>query len=58
VPFPDGAVLAKLAWKREPSPEFPGAFVPGRETTVQIMIEKSKRATVKNHDLVFTRLAR
>src|ERR1700740_1933516 len=34
LPFPDGAILAKLAWKREPSSEFPGAFVPGRATTV------------------------
>lgn len=30
LPFPDGAMLAKLAWKREPSTEFDGAFVPGR----------------------------
>jgi Cytochrome P460 len=89
LPFPDGAVLAKLAWKREPSSKFPGAFVPGRATTVQIMVKDSKRysstggwgfgrfidgkavdraqhetcfachqANVKNHDFVFTRLAR
>src|ERR1700760_2978971 len=32
LPFPDGAMLAKLAWKREPSSEFPGAFVPGHST--------------------------
>ena len=43
LPFPDGAMLAKLAWKREPSSEFPGAFVPGRTTTVQIMVKDSKR---------------
>lgn len=89
LPFPDGAMLAKLAWKREPSPEFAGAFVPGAATTVQIMVKDSKRyastggwgfgrfidgrpvdraqhetcfgchqANVKNHDIVFTRLAR
>jgi hypothetical protein len=43
LPFPDGAMLAKLAWKREPSPEFPGAFVPGHSTTVQIMVKDSKK---------------
>ena len=88
LPFPDGAILVKLAWKREPSLEFPGAFVPGHATTVQIMVKDSKRyastggwgfgrfidgkavdraqhetcfgchqANVKDHDLVFTRLA-
>jgi Cytochrome P460 len=43
LPFPDGAMLAKLAWKREPSSEFPGAFVPGHSTTVQIMVRDSKK---------------
>jgi hypothetical protein len=43
LPFPDGAMLAKLAWKREPSPEFAGAFVPGHSTTVQIMVKDSKK---------------
>jgi hypothetical protein len=43
LPFPDGTMLAKLAWKREPSSEFPGAFVPGRSTTVQIMVKDSKK---------------
>ena len=43
LPFPDGAVLAKLAWKRVPSTEFTGAFVPGNTTTVQIMVKDSKR---------------
>lgn len=88
LPFPDGAILVKLAWKREPSSEFAGAFVPGHATTVQIMVKDSKRyastggwgfgrfidgravdrahhetcfgchqANVKDHDLVFTRLA-
>jgi hypothetical protein len=40
-PFPDGAILAKLAWKHEASSGFPGAFFPGRATTVQIMIKDS-----------------
>jgi Cytochrome P460 len=43
LPFPDGAMLAKLAWKREPSSEFPGAFVPDHSTTVQIMVKDSKK---------------
>ena len=35
LPFPDGSVLAKLAWKHVPSTEMEGAFVPGHTTTVQ-----------------------
>ncbi len=46
LPFPDGATLAKLAWKQEPSTEFDGAFVPGRATTVQIMVKDSKEIRV------------
>jgi cytochrome P460 len=43
LPFPDGAMLAKLAWKHVPSAEFPAAFVPGTATTVQIMVKDSKK---------------
>jgi len=43
LPFPDGAILAKLAWKHVSSVEFPAAFVPGAATTVQIMVKDSKR---------------
>jgi len=43
LPFPDGAMLAKLAWKDVPSSEFPAAFVPGAATTVQIMVSDSKK---------------
>jgi hypothetical protein len=43
LPFPDGAMLAKLAWKHVPSSEFPAAFVPGPPTTVQIMIKDAKK---------------
>jgi hypothetical protein len=43
LPFPDGAILVKLAWKRVPSPEFSGAFVPGHATTVQVMVKNSKK---------------
>jgi Cytochrome P460 len=49
LPFPDGAMLAKVAWKRVPSARddgalgSPEAFVPGAATTVQIMVKDSKR---------------
>ena len=43
LPFPDGAILVKLAWKREPSTEFPGAFVPGHAATVQVMVKDSTK---------------
>jgi len=43
LPFPDGTVLAKLAWKHVPSPEFAPASVPGAATTVQFMVKDSKR---------------
>ena len=42
-PFPDGTVLAKLAWKHEPSPDFAPASVPGAPTTVQFMVKDSKK---------------
>ncbi|MHA6686836.1 cytochrome P460 family protein [Mesorhizobium sp. A556] len=43
LPFPDGAVLAKLAWKHVPSPEFEPALIPGAATTVQIMVKDAKK---------------
>lgn len=43
LPFPDGAMLAKLACKHVPSAEFDGAFVPGAATTVQFMVKDSKK---------------
>jgi len=43
LPFPDGTILAKLAWKHVQSTESPAAFVPGAATTVQIMVKDSKR---------------
>jgi Cytochrome P460 len=49
--FPDGAMLAKLAWKRLPSTGddaalgSPQAFVPGVATTVQIMVKDSQKYT-------------
>lgn len=41
LPFPDGTVLAKLAWKHVPSPEFEPASIPGAGTTVQFMVKDS-----------------
>ena len=49
LPFPDGTILAKIAWKHVPSVQDNGAlgkfqaFVPGRATTVQIMVKDSKK---------------
>jgi hypothetical protein len=43
LPFPDGTVLAKLAWKHVPSAEFDGAFVPGPATTVQFMVKDANK---------------
>jgi hypothetical protein len=38
LPFPDGTILVKLAWRRVASPEFEPASVPGAATTVQVMV--------------------
>ena len=43
LPFPDGSVLVKLAWKRERSTVFASATVPGAPTTVQVMVKDSAR---------------
>lgn len=43
LPFPDGTILVKLAWKHEQSTEFAPAFVPGEATTVQVMVKDAKR---------------
>jgi hypothetical protein len=43
LPFPDGTVLAKLAWKHVASPEFEPASIPGAATTVQFMVKDSKK---------------
>ena len=43
LPFPDGTILVKLAWKRVPSPEFAPATVPGPATTVQVMVKDARR---------------
>lgn len=49
LPFPDGTMLAKLAWKQVPSVQDNAAlghfqaFVPGPATTVQFMVKDSKK---------------
>ncbi|CAA2109952.1 cytochrome P460 family protein [Variovorax paradoxus] len=43
LPFPDGTVLTKLAWKHVQSPEFEPASIPGMATTVQVMVKDSKK---------------
>jgi len=43
LPFPDGAILAKLAWKHAPSSEFDGVFTAGPITSVQFMVKDSKK---------------
>jgi hypothetical protein len=42
LPFPDGTVLVKLAWKHVPLAGIDGAFVTGAATTVQIMVKDAK----------------
>ncbi|MBW7969543.1 cytochrome P460 family protein [Bradyrhizobium sp. BR 10289] len=43
LPFPDGTILVKRAWKRKQSPEFASATVPGAATTVQVMVKDSRK---------------
>jgi hypothetical protein len=43
IPFPDGTILVKLAWKQERSSDFKSASIPGAATTIQIMVKDSKR---------------
>jgi hypothetical protein len=49
LPFPDGTMLAKVAWKHVPSAQDDDAlgkfqaFVPERATTVQTMVKDSKK---------------
>ncbi len=45
LPFPDGAILVKLAWKHVALAGIDGAFVTGPATTVQIMVKDSKKYT-------------
>jgi hypothetical protein len=43
LPLPDGSILAKLAWKREPMAEFEGAFRPGAAPRIEFMYKDSTK---------------
>ena len=43
LPFPDGSILVKRAWKRKQSPEFASATIPGAATTVQVMVKDAAK---------------
>ncbi|MBI5419213.1 MAG: cytochrome P460 family protein [Deltaproteobacteria bacterium] len=43
LPFPDGAMFAKLAWQRVASPTFKGAWVPGVAPRVEFMVKDSRK---------------
>lgn len=43
LPFPDGAILAKLAWKRAKSAEFDNTFVPGEPQRIEFMEKNAKK---------------
>ena len=43
LPFQDGTVLVKLAWQHVRSGEFPPVFVPGKATTLQVVVKDSRR---------------
>lgn len=43
LPFPDGSILVKLAWKHVPSADLATAFVPGPPSTVQVMVKDAKK---------------
>ncbi|GAB4366524.1 MAG: cytochrome P460 family protein [Deltaproteobacteria bacterium] len=43
LPFPDGSILAKLAWKRVKSSTFDPAYVPGEPQRIEFMVKDSKR---------------
>jgi hypothetical protein len=43
LPFPDGSILAKLAWKRAKSAEFDSTFVPGEPQRIEFMVKNAKK---------------
>lgn len=42
-PWPDGAILAKLAWQQRQSQAFPTATVPGAFSSVAFMVKDAKK---------------
>lgn len=45
VPWPDGAILAKIVWKQETHPNWEKAIVPGEFVHVEFMIKDSEKYT-------------
>lgn len=43
LPFPNGTILVKLAWKHVPLAGVEGAFVSGPATKVQVMVKDAKK---------------
>ena len=43
LPFPDGTIRVKRAWKRKQSPEFASATIPGAATTIQRMVKDFRK---------------
>lgn len=43
LPWPDGAILAKLVWKEAPHDRFPVALEPGEFVHVEIMVKDAKK---------------
>jgi hypothetical protein len=43
LPYPEGTVLVKLAYKRKQSDKLPSATMPGQPTTVQVMVKDSRK---------------
>ena len=43
LPFPDGTIIAKLAYKRVKSEEFPKTFIPGVAPRIEFMVKDSKK---------------
>jgi hypothetical protein len=90
LPFPDGSIIAKLAYKAQKSGEWAQAVIPGEPQRVEFIVKNNRKyadtggwgfgrfvqgkpagdkalystcfpchkANVKDHDFVFTRLAR
>ena len=43
MPWPDGAIIAKLSWKEQTHPGWPQAIVPGEFVGAEAMIKDSKK---------------
>ena len=43
MPWPDGAIIAKLSWKEQTHPNWPQAIVPGEFVGAEAMVKDSKK---------------